>query len=87
MQMINILYLLKCLDSKKLYFWIQVGRQILSWIQNPKKATYTQITSVAQSSTDSGLAPEMLQTSNYDHKLTPFCQLDVQGPGKSTLKI
>ncbi len=37
MQIITILYLFKCLDRRKLKFWIQVGRQILSWIQNPKK--------------------------------------------------
>jgi hypothetical protein len=43
-----------------------------------------QMTYVAQSSTDSGFS---YKTFNYDHKLTPFCQLDVQGPGKSTLKI
>ncbi len=38
MQMIIILYLLKFLDNKKLWFRTQLGLQILSWIRNFKKA-------------------------------------------------
>jgi hypothetical protein len=36
-QMFIILYLFKCLDIKKLYFWVQIGRQILTCIPDPKK--------------------------------------------------
>jgi hypothetical protein len=35
-----ILYLFKCLDSKKLYFWVEVRCQIHTCIPVPKKATY-----------------------------------------------
>ncbi len=34
-----ILYLFKCLDSKMLYFWVQVRCQIHTNIPVPKKAT------------------------------------------------
>jgi hypothetical protein len=37
-QMLIILNLLKCLDIKKLYFWVQIGRQILTCIPDPKKS-------------------------------------------------
>jgi hypothetical protein len=39
-QMLIILYLLKCLDIKKLYFWVQIGRQNLTCIPDPKKKQY-----------------------------------------------
>ena len=36
--MLIILYLFKCLDIKKLYFWVQIGLQILTCIPDPKKS-------------------------------------------------
>jgi hypothetical protein len=48
-QMLIILYLLKCLDIKKLYFWVQIGHQILTCIPDPKKKQQKKKTSVKRS--------------------------------------
>jgi hypothetical protein len=37
-QMLIVLYLFKCLYIKKLYFRVQIGRQILTCNPNPKNA-------------------------------------------------